>query len=593
MKQIVKNKIDELVPGLSMPEIDELNQKAWDIRVSDLRASWKLANDTERFSIITSYQKGIAESSRNLGYCLWRFGNYSQSLEKSMIALEIFRSLKNKKGEADTLNSVGAVYMYQGDNDNRLKCNQLCLQIRTEIGDKAGVASSECNIGETHMEMGNFEEANKWFEKCLKNPNASIQSESWVHHNIGIIFYRTDQLEKAIKAFKKSFELSDSVNYEVLSIATRMQIAQVLIQLDVFSTEIDVNLNQALAAALNIGIKEDIHKIYLTFSQLEEKRGNVTQSFEWFKKHHKAYEDLFNENSDQKLNNIQTQYEIKSARQETEFERTKHLELKQFLDQISIQKNEISQKNREITDSIKYASRIQYATLTTTEYIKKNLPFDFFIFYKPKDIVSGDFYWATKKDTKFFIAVCDSTGHGVPGAFMSLLNISFLNEAINEKNITEPNLIFDYVRQRLIETLSQEEQQDGMDGTLLCIDYSTRTITYAAAYNAPIIIREKQIIINPTDKMPIGKGLKTEPFNKYTLDCKIGDTIYLTTDGFPDQFGGPKGKKFKYKQMRELMCEYAATPLNEQVFKFNEAFESWQGSLEQVDDVTCLGMKII
>ena len=207
--------------------------------------------------------------------------------------------------------------------------------------------------------------------------------------------------------------------------------------------------------------------------------------------------------------------------------------------------------------------------------------------------MSGDFYWATKKDTKFFIAVCDSTGHGVPGAFMSLLNISFLNEAINEKNITEPNLIFDYVRQRLIETLSQEEQQDGMDGTLLCIDYSTRTITYAAAYNAPVIIREKQIIINPTDKMPIGKGLKTEPFNKYTLDCKIGDTIYLSTDGFPDQFGGPKGKKFKYKQMRELMCEYSESPLNEQVFKFNEAFEAWQGSLEQVDDVTCLGMKII
>ena len=132
-----------------------------------------------------------------------------------------------------------------------------------------------------------------------------------------------------------------------------------------------------------------------------------------------------------------------------------------------------------------------------------------------------------------------------------------------------------------------------MDGTLLCIDYSTRTITYAAAYNAPVIIREKQIIINPTDKMPIGKGLKTELFNKYTLDCKIGDTIYLSTDGFPDQFGGPKGKKFKYKQMRELMCEYSESPLNEQVFKFNEAFEAWQGSLEQVDDVTCLGMKII
>ncbi len=592
MEEIIQNSTSDIIPGLSLQEINQLNQKAWDIRVSDLRTSWKLSNDAERHSINNAYQKGIAESSRNLGYCLWRFGDYSQSLEKSMIALDIFRSFKDKKGEADTLNSIGAVYMYQGDNDNRLKCNQLCLQIRTDIGDKEGVASSEGNIGETHMEMGNFEEANIWFDRCLKNPQASVQAKSWAYHNIGIIFYRNEHLEKAIKAFTQSYELSDSVNYEVLSIATQIQISQVLIELDIFSTEIDVNLNKALEASLTIGLKEDIQKIYLTFSQLEEKRGNVTQSFAWFKKYHIAYEDLFNESSNQKLNNIQAQYEIESARQETEFERTKHLELKQFLDQINLQKNEISQKNREITDSIKYASRIQYAALTTNEYIKKNLPFDFFIYYKPKDIVSGDFYWATKKDTKFFIAVCDSTGHGVPGAFMSLLNISFLNEAINEKNIIEPNLIFDYVRQRLIENLSQEEQQDGMDGTLLCIDYSTRTITYAAAYNAPIIIREKQIILNPADKMPIGKGLKTEPFIKYTLDCKIGDTIYLLTDGFPDQFGGPKGKKYKYKQIRELMRQYADFPLHEQVFKFNEAFESWQGNLEQVDDVTCLGMEI-
>jgi len=256
------------------------------------------------------------------------------------------------------------------------------------------------------------------------------------------------------------------------------------------------------------------------------------------------------------------------------------------------QKTVIEHHNIEIMDSIKYAKNIQEALLPSLNEIN-SLFKNSFVLYMPKDIVSGDFYWATKKDTKFFIAVCDSTGHGVPGAFMSLLNISFLNEAINEKNITDPNLIFDYVRQRLIENLSQEEQQDGMDGTLLCIDYSTRTITYAAAYNAPIIIRDKQIIINPADKMPIGKGIKTEPFKNYTLDCKIGDTIYLLTDGFPDQFGGPKGKKFKYKQIRELMCEYAEIPLNEQVFKFNEAFESWRGLLEQVDDVTCMGMKII
>ena len=592
MEHLVQNSTEEINKSLSLNDIDELNQKAWDIRRSDLRTSWQLANDTERFSLINSYQKGIAESARTLGYCLWRFGDYSQSLEKSMTALELFRSSKDKKGEADTLNSVGAVYMYQGDHENRLKCNQLCYQIRSEIKDLEGVAGSENNIGETYMEMGNLEEADKWFEKCLQNLNASVQIQSWAHHNIGIIFYKKKQLDKAITTFKKSFELSDSVNYEVLSIATHIQIALILIESDFNSTEIDQHLVQALDTALKVGIKEDIHKIYLTFSELEEKRGNIYQSFNWFKKYHQAYEDLFNESSNQKINNIQTQYEIERARQETEFERSKRQELKKFIEQINSQKNEITQKNREITDSIKYASRIQYAALTTNDYIRKNLSFDFFIFYKPKDIVSGDFYWATKKDNKFYIAVCDSTGHGVPGAFMSLLNISFLNEAINEKSITQPNLIFDYVRQRLIENLTQEEQQDGMDGALLCIDPSNKIITYAAAYNSPIIVRNKQIISCPSDKMPIGKGIKMEPFKLYTLDTVIGDIVYLMTDGFADQFGGSNGKKFKHQNIRDLLSKNSGMSLSEQAHIFNGAFESWRGSLEQVDDVTCMGIKI-
>jgi len=583
------SEINEVV---SFENIDMLNVSAWEIRRSDLRASWKIANDTERYSILNPYQKGLAESLRTLGYCLWRFGDYSQSLEKSLIAMEIFRSMNDKKGESDTLNNVGAVYMYQGDHENRLKCNLLCLQLRKDINDMDGVTSSENNIGETYMEMGNFEEAEKWFSQCLSNPHSDIPTQSWAHHNRGVIYFRKKQFEKAILAYNKSLELSNSVNYEVLSVSTNLHISKALIESSVFSDEVDNYLNQALDASIKSGIKEETHLIYLTFSELEEKRGHTAKAYDWFKKYHFAYENLFNESSNLKLTNIQSQYEIETIRKEADFERAKHLAQKKLMEQIDIQKNEITQKNREITDSIKYASRIQYATLTTQEYIKKYLPFDFFIFFKPKDIVSGDFYWAIQKENKFYIAVCDSTGHGVPGAFMSLLNISYLNEAINEKNIKEPNLIFEHVRGRLIENLAHKEQQDGMDGVLLCIDYSTRTITYSASYNAPIIIRGNTIIKSRADKMPIGKGIKKEAFNNYVLDAIKGDTIYLYTDGFADQFGGPKGKKFKYKQLRELMGSISHIPLNQQSENFNKTFENWQGYLEQVDDVTCVGIKI-
>ena len=180
------------------------------------------------------------------------------------------------------------------------------------------------------------------------------------------------------------------------------------------------------------------------------------------------------------------------------------------------QKELVQEKQKEIVDSINYAKRIQEALLSHGSHIKKYLP-QHFILFNPKDIVSGDFYWSTEHDDKFYLAVCDSTGHGVPGAFMSLLNASFLNEAVKEKNILRPNEIFNYVRERLISSISHKGQQDGMDGILICINKKTNEITYCAANNEPILVSNQQIIELPKDKMPVGKGEKTESFKTHTI----------------------------------------------------------------------------
>ncbi len=169
------------------------------------------------------------------------------------------------------------------------------------------------------------------------------------------------------------------------------------------------------------------------------------------------------------------------------------------------------------------------------------------ILFKPKDIVSGDFYWANSVVTDdlnlFFIASCDSTGHGVPGAFMSLLNTNFINEAINEKRIYEPNKVFNYVRNRLINSISKENQKDGFDGILVCIDKMKNKITYAASNNSPILIKEnKDLIKLSCDKMPVGKGEKNKSFNLYVAEMNQNEWLYLYTDCFADQFGGPKAK---------------------------------------------------
>jgi serine phosphatase RsbU (regulator of sigma subunit) len=258
---------------------------------------------------------------------------------------------------------------------------------------------------------------------------------------------------------------------------------------------------------------------------------------------------------------------------------------------IEIQKNKVDEKQKEIVDSINYAKRIQSTILDNQVVMKEIFP-DHFIYFKPKDIVSGDFYWAHRKSDYYYLAVCDSTGHGVPGAFMSLLNIGFLNEAINDNGIEKPNEIFDYVRNRLITSVSKEDQKDGFDGILICINVITKEITYAAANNKPILISNNQIIEQKVDKMPVGKGERQEAFNLHHLNAKSGDVLYLYTDGYADQFGGPKGKKFKYRPLNELLLVNSNLDMSKQLDVLSKEFASWRGDLEQVDDVCVMGIKL-
>ncbi len=266
--------------------------------------------------------------------------------------------------------------------------------------------------------------------------------------------------------------------------------------------------------------------------------------------------------------------------------------------QVVKQKEELEEKNKDITDSINYAKRIQEAILPQME-LKEALFPESFILFHPRDIVSGDFYWFAEKNGKKIIAAIDCTGHGVPGAFMSMIGTSFLNEIVNERGITEPGMILNKLRDLVIHSLKQSDAEnranDGMDISLLCIEEKDgkASAEWAGANNPLWLIREGQLIEYNPDKRPISyfRGL-TLPFTNHSIDLRKGDALFVFTDGFADQFGGPKGKKFKYRQLKEVLLAMQAEPMRKQGEILLGTFNNWKGQLEQIDDVLIVGLRI-
>lgn len=261
--------------------------------------------------------------------------------------------------------------------------------------------------------------------------------------------------------------------------------------------------------------------------------------------------------------------------------------------EVETQKHIVDEKQKEILDSITYAKRLQQAILPPQEFVNTHIANNF-IYYQPKDIVAGDFYWAEKVGDLFFIAAADSTGHGVPGAMVSVVCSNALNRTIKEFKLTETGKILDKTRDLVIETFekSASEVKDGMDISLLCIDYKNKNIFWSGANNPLWYIQDDTLVEIKADKQPIGKTDNPRPFTTHQIEFKENITFYLFTDGLADQFGGPNGKKFKYKQFSDLLIGHHHLSQAQQADIINEAFLYWKGALEQVDDVCVIGIKI-
>ena len=266
-------------------------------------------------------------------------------------------------------------------------------------------------------------------------------------------------------------------------------------------------------------------------------------------------------------------------------------------EEIDKQKAQIEEYFVQVTDSIKYAKKIQEAILPPSTYVKKLLP-ESFIFYRPKDIVSGDFYWLGEANGKVFFAAVDCTGHGVPGAFMSIVGYNQLRQAIITTGGSNPAEILNHLNRGVTETLHQNDKdstsKDGMDIAICALNYDTLELEYAGAFNPLYLLRDNEILQTKANKFPIGSFMKgrTEEFTNHKIQLEKGDQLYIFSDGYADQFGGPRGKKMMYRRFRELLVETSILPVEEQKNQLNSALKDWMKEEEQVDDILVIGVRV-
>ncbi len=580
------------------------------------------------------WKKGEANAYINegIGYCVK--GSYPKGLEYFLKALTICQQMGNKYSSASIYSNIATIYDQQGDYKKALEYNEKALAGAKEIKYRQLEANTLGNMGVIYREQNDFAKALDYYNQALSIDKELGNTDKMATQlgNIGNIYlYQKDYtqaLKYSIEASALNRQNGDKSNlgYQLDNIGTiyvgqkNYKLAKIL-------------FDSAMMLAKEVGEIYLQKNVYNDMAVLDSATGNYKTALEDYKHYIICKDSLVNEANTKKT--VQTEmtftFEQKQAAEKAEQDKKDALaeadKRKQNIITWSVlggllsvivfagfifrslritrkQKKDIEhknlvieEKNKDILDSITYAKRLQDAILPPLSLIKQYLP-ESFVLYKPKDIVAGDFYWMEQTESALLIAAADCTGHGVPGALVSVVCSNALNRTVKEFKITEPGKILDKVRGLVLETFEKSESnvQDGMDISLVAISrkasVDSAEIQWSGAFNSLWYVQNGEMKELPADKQPIGKTDKPLPFNTHNLKLAKSDTLYLFTDGYADQFGGPKGKKFKYKQLSDKLTVISDKPMEEQRQILDKTLEDWKGNLEQVDDVLIIGIKV-
>ncbi|MBI4649562.1 MAG: tetratricopeptide repeat protein [Bacteroidia bacterium] len=604
---------------------------------------------------------GMSKTLYRIGDVYYKKQDIEKALDYYTRSLELDKELKNDKEITATLNNIGVVFYENRDYENAEQYYENALKLAEDKNMEKEIAFTLNNLGNVNFDLTKYNEAINYYEKSLdiKNKLNLKKGVAITLHNIGNAYKELDNFEKAIECYNKSNTLSAELELEEVTSKNYYALADIYNKMNNCTKSLDnfklyasskylvpfsllqrqlselhdkfesgsykkeqeiTYLKEEVVKHKTIAIQKEL-EVSLKNSEISEKEAKVkqleTQKIAFitglilffllltvvliaFIQKRKANRLLARQKQQIEIQNSKLQRANEEITAQKDEITTQRDEIATQRDLVTKQKEHIEEQKKEITDSINYAKRIQQAVLPDLTNLSG---LEWFVLFRPKDIVSGDFYWATRINEWLIVTVADCTGHGVPGAFMSMLGVSFLNEIVRKKEIIKASQVLENLRESIIDALQQKgkegEQQDGMDIAFCAINTTSRVLQYAGAKNPLYIVETRhasslqyQLTEIKADKIPVGIYINMEPFTHNEILLNQGDIIYLASDGYIDQFGGENRKKLLNKRFKEILIQISNEPMNIQKEILEQTFENWKGENAQIDDVTVLGLKI-
>lgn len=562
----------------------------------------------------------------NMGIIYEKKSNYDKALEFLLQALKIWEKHNAEYELAKVYLNIGLIHFRNENYDKANEYYNKSLKIRKEIDDKQGIALVYNNLAILYYYQGKYDYVRDYFEKAynIYQELGNLRKQTMALSNLGKIYFEIGKYDKALNAYKECAAIEKNLEEKSGLVSSYTMMAEVYKARKQYDKSVSY-LNKALAIAKEIEAKDEIKDIYYELSMNYKAKNNYKVGLKWFEMYSALNDSLFNATKNKQINELQTKYETEKKERKIELlnkeKKLRDLQLKRqknfvifltiivvvvliFAIIVLIQKKKLSRahyklakQQKQITDSIEYASLIQNAILPNHQQLNDVLNQEYFIFFRPKEVVSGDFYFVDEKSGKKIIAAVDCTGHGVPGAFMSMLGYSFLVEIVNNTDEFKANRILNKLREYIIRALHQKQEigysKDGLDISLCIVDEKKQKLEFAGAYQYMFLLRDKQITRYSGDKMPVGIHYKRKgEFSLKEIDYKKGDIVYLFSDGYPDQFGGENGKKFRLGNFRDLLLTIHDEDLITQKDMIEKTLDNWMGNCEQVDDILVMGIRL-